>query len=49
MNGRNHNCPDQVPIYVIQELLEMFELDNASHLDEGDSFADEIIMVMKDS
>lgn len=46
--GRNHKCPDQVPIHMFQELMELFQLDDCSD-DEGNSVqdTDEVIMAVK--
>lgn len=47
--GRGHKCPDKVPIHVIQELLEMFQLDNSPDHDASDcDDSEEIIMAMQD-
>jgi hypothetical protein len=46
--GHNHKCPDQVPLHMIQELLEMFQLEDCSDCDgEPYDSADEIIMALK--
>lgn len=47
--GRNHKCPDQVPIHMIQELMEMFQLDDCSNGEEDSSNqTDEVIMTVKE-
>jgi hypothetical protein len=40
--GRNHKCPDQVPIQVIQEVMEILQADSSSDCEIGDSEPDNI-------
>jgi hypothetical protein len=38
--GRNHKCPDQVPIQVIQEVMEILQADSSSDGETGESEPD---------
>jgi hypothetical protein len=50
--SRNHKCPNQVPLHVIQELLDVFQLSNADELNGDDSepeYVEEAVMALSDS
>jgi hypothetical protein len=38
--GRNHKCPDQVPIQVIQEVMEILQADSSSDCETSESEQD---------